>query len=151
MVNLSNITGKLAGKADMIGKLAGFMLPMKAMSDASGRDILSETFNQLTTAATTLDFQRVIDKGLYHLTEGVAKPAFDLSLAAIIGGELASAFGFGKAAAIKKFGWSTLTYAAISTAVILAGCPEDDAALAQAGTQRIYNKSVVAPNQGYSY
>ena len=132
-MNIGNLTGKISQKADLIGKLAGFLMPMNHMAKASGRNIIMETIDQITWAAKTMDIERVMDKIGYHLTEGVGSQPVKLGVYAIVGAEIASALGIGKAGALRKFGWEAIKYSALSTAIILAGCPQDEAALASFG------------------
>lgn len=136
MVNINNITGKLTKNVDKIGILVG--------AASYGIDALIENIMLLPTQGHIPDIKATIDEFL-HLKE--LNPAIMI----LITGWAAKEFGYAKYGnPLMKFGEGYLKGLGIQHILF----HSTHAGEGSAGTpvERMFNRSVVAPNQtGYGY
>jgi hypothetical protein len=120
-MNVNNLAGKIASKADTIGKLYGYLAPMVNRASNLGLDPISFIITQHEQAFNALlsgKFPK-IQNILTFLKHPAAKNHFKTALIAYLLGELGSGFiGNRNATALKKFATETVKMVPLSAAVI---------------------------------
>lgn len=118
-MQLENLLGKVTSKADLLGKLYGYLVPMTTFEQTDPISGIMSQHEQAFDALMKGKFPKLenVINGLRD--ETIAAKPFKNGLLAYIIGEIAGGFiGSKNANALKKFGAETMKYSAISSAVV---------------------------------
>ena len=145
-LNINSITAKLASKAELLGKLYGYVAPMAMTKPDDPFGGVITQHKQAFDALMKGKFPKP-DVVFSQITRGeFGRPVFMNGLIAYIIGEVAGGFiGSKNANALKKFGTEAMKYSALSSAVIVTGWnPHKPAGLGSSGSP-----SGNSPSWGY--
>lgn len=154
-MNISGLEKKIASKADLLGKLYGYLMPMVTNGAQYGQDPLTSIMghHQLALEAVMKgkfipNLKTVVE---YAQAPFVAGNVLKNGLIAYIIGELGGGFiGSKNATAIKKFGENTIKYGLLSAAVVaLPFNPHPPADTHGLGAPNIGMSSGNSPSWGY--
>ena len=115
-MNINNLIGKVANKADLIGKLYGYLGPMAKTTPGDPLTGILTQHEELFTRFNIPTFD-----GIKAEFESWTKPIFKMALMAYIGGEVVSMFNARWGKALKKAGEGIGLGAVGSTVVMASG------------------------------
>ena len=135
---LNNMTGKLTKNADKLGTLAGVL-----SADVGISGVIDEIMQIVQGKGHLPDIGRAIEAY-------IAKPQVKSTFLLWLVGYGLKEFGYGKyGAPVKKFSEGMLK--GLGIAHLLYWTTHADEGCAPRGLENMFNRSVVAPNQGYGY